>query len=130
VKLKYLPKWIEIRRKIAKIYHEELSNLKEIVLPPPPTNGRFYDVYQHYVIRVKERDSLSSFLEARGIETMIFWPVPLHKQVALGLESYHLPMTEKVSREVLALPIYPEMTEKDQAYVIGALKEFYNKIRH
>ncbi|MEM3580646.1 MAG: DegT/DnrJ/EryC1/StrS family aminotransferase [Candidatus Bathyarchaeia archaeon] len=125
VKLKYLNKWIERRREIAKIYHEGLSEIEEIRLPPPPSNNSpYYDVFQNYVIRLKERDKLAIFLERNGIETMISWKTPNHLQKALKLDHFKLPETEKISKEVISLPIYPELTNEQVEYVISTIKKF------
>ncbi|MEM2914595.1 MAG: DegT/DnrJ/EryC1/StrS family aminotransferase, partial [Candidatus Bathyarchaeia archaeon] len=71
VKLKYLPQWIKRRREIARIYDEGLRDIDEVKLPPPPTEtGPYYDVYQNYVIRAKNRDALGNFLEINGVEIM------------------------------------------------------------
>ncbi|MEM1524568.1 MAG: DegT/DnrJ/EryC1/StrS family aminotransferase [Nitrososphaerales archaeon] len=125
VKLKYVPKWIERRREIAKLYHQALSNITKLKLPPPPMNGRFYDVYQNYVIRAKRRDELVKHLMREGIEVLISWPKPLHKHEALGLSNFHLPMTEQISKEVVSLPIYPELSNNDVNFVIQAIQTFY-----
>jgi len=128
VKLKYLPKWIERRREIAKSYHEELSDLNEVKLPPPPTTtGPYYDVYQNYVIRVKDRDELVKFLEKNGIETMVSWRIPNHLQPSLNLKHFSLPNTEKLSCEVLSLPMYPELTDEQVHYVIDVIHDFYEQ---
>lgn len=126
VKLKYLPKWIERRREIAKIYHEGLSDLSEVKLLPPPTaTGPYYDVYQNYVIRVKDRDELVKFLEKNGVETMVSWRIPNHLQPALNLDHFSLPRTVKLSNEVLSLPMYPELTDEQVHYVIDVIHDFY-----
>jgi dTDP-4-amino-4,6-dideoxygalactose transaminase len=128
VKLKYLPRWIERRREIAKSYHEGLSDLNEVKLPPPPTTtGPYYDVYQNYVIRVKDRDELVKFLEKNGIETMVSWRTPNHLQPSLNLKHFSLPNTEKLSCEVLSLPMYPELTDEQVHYVIDVIHDFYEQ---
>lgn len=129
VKLKYLPNWIERRREIAKIYHKGLSDLAQLKLPPPPTtNSIYYDVYQNYVVRGKHRDDLVEFLEKKGVETIVSWRIPNHLQPALNLTNFKLPETEKLSREVVSLPIYPELTDEQVRYVINVIHDFYKKI--
>jgi dTDP-4-amino-4,6-dideoxygalactose transaminase len=126
VKLKYIPEWIERRREIAKIYHEGLSDLTEVKLPPPPTKtGPYYDVCQNYVIRVKNRDELVKFLEKKSVETMVSWRIPNHLQPALNLTHFKLPKTEKLSNEVLSLPMYPELSNEKVNFVIEAIHDFY-----
>jgi len=127
VKMKYMPHWIERRREIAKTYHKGLSDLAEVKLPPPPTTkGPYYDVYQNYVVRVKERDALVKFLEKNGVETMISWRTPNHLQPALNLTHFKLPKTEKLSNEVVSLPMYPELTDEQVHYVIDVIHDFYD----
>ncbi len=126
VKLKYLPEWIERRREIARIYHEGLLDVAEVKLPPPPTTtGPYYDVYQNYVIRVKNRDELVEFLEKNGIETIVSWRIPNHLQTALNLNHFSLPKTEKLSKEVVSLPMYPELSDEQVHYVISVIHDFY-----
>ncbi len=129
VKLKHLPKWIKRRREIAKIYHEGLKDIEYIKLPPPPTEkGPYFDVYQNYVIRAQKRDKLEKYLQKEGIETMVKWRIPNHKQKALKiLHKFHLPMTEKISKEVLSLPMYPELENWQIEYVIEKVRKFYKK---
>jgi dTDP-4-amino-4,6-dideoxygalactose transaminase len=126
VKLKYLSEWIEKRREIAKIYHEGLSDIAEVKLPPPPTTtGPYYDVYQNYVIRIKERDELVEFLEKNGVETIVSWRIPNHLHPALNLNRFSLPMTEKLSNEVVSLPMFPELTDEQVHYVVDVIHDFY-----
>ena len=126
VKLKYLPSWIRTRGTLAMRYQVGLSDIPNIVLPPAPSRGGLYfDVFQNYVIRVKERDALVSFLRKQGIEIIVSWPIPLNKQKSLGLEHFSLPVTEQVSNEVLSLPLYPELAIKKVDYVIEQIHNFY-----
>jgi dTDP-4-amino-4,6-dideoxygalactose transaminase len=128
VKMKYLPKWIERRREIAKIYHEGLSDISKIKLPPPPTSsGPYYDVYQNYVIRAKNRDNLVKFLENEGVETIVSWRTPNHFHPALKLKHFKLPVTEQLCNEVVSLPIYPELNNEQAEYVISVLHDFYEQ---
>ena len=123
VKLTHLPEWIEKRREIASLYHEGLSDLQELKLPPPPhSNDRFFDVYQNYVIRAKERDKLVAHLRESGIEILISWPKPMHHHDALGLMHFHLPTTEQISNEVLSLPMYPELSDEQAEFVVEAVR--------
>lgn len=127
VKLKHLPNWIKRRRGIAQIYHRGLKSIKEIKLPAPPaTEGPYYDIYQNYVIRAKNRDNLRKYLAEKGIETLVKWPIPNHSQPGLKLSRFRLPLTEKISQEVISLPIYPELTNEQIDYVIDCIKKFYS----
>jgi dTDP-4-amino-4,6-dideoxygalactose transaminase len=126
VKLKYLHKWIERRREIANIYQAGLSELSRVKLPPPPTTkGPYYDVYQNYVIRIKERDELVKFLEQNGVETIVSWRIPNHFHPALNLKHFKLPRTEELSNEVVSLPMYPELPDDQVHYVIDVIHDFY-----
>ena len=126
VKLKHLPGWIERRRELANLYHHGLSDLPELKLPSPPhSDDRFFDVYQNYVIRAKERDRLVAHLKENGIEILVSWPKPMHHHDALGLKHFHLPKTEQISNEVLSLPMYPELGEVDVGVVVEAINNFY-----
>ena len=82
-------------------------------------------VYQNAVIMVKNRDELKAYLESKGIETLISWAIPLHKQPSLNLDNFNLPITERISREVISLPMYPELTDKEIMYVIDTVRGFY-----
>ena len=126
VKLKHLPEWIERRRELASLYHQGLLDLPELKLPPTPlSNDRFFDVYQNYVIRAKERDRLVAHLMKAGIEILVSWPKPMHHHEALGLKHFQLPKTEQISNEVLSLPMYPELGGEDVGGVLEAVRNFY-----
>ncbi len=124
VKLKHLPQWIERRRELAALYHKGLSSISSIKLPPPPGNGDYFDVYQNYVLRSQQRDELVKHLRSSGVEIIVSWPKPLHKHEALGLTRFNLPMTEQISREVLSIPLYPEMSNDSVKVVVDAIRSF------
>lgn len=126
VKLKYLPKWIERRRKLAAQYEEHLGDILELRLPPAPkVNSLYFDVFSSYVVRTERREALKQHLEKAGIEVFVHWSIPLHQQEKLGLSHWHLPMTERVSKEVLSLPLHPELTDLGQRQVIEAIRNFF-----
>jgi len=129
VKLKKLPKWIERRREIAKMYQEGLCEIKEIKLPPPPEeNGEHYDIYQNYEIEAERRDELMTYLRNKGVEVVIQWGgKAVHQFPALGLGDVHLPRTEEMFKKALLLPLYPELTDEQVRYVIDSIKEFYSQ---
>ena len=116
-KLKYLPQWINRRKEIARMYDKGLDG---VVLPP------IADIYQNYVIKAQKRDELFEFLKENGIETQIKDRVPNHLQKNLGLK-FNLPVTERLSNEVISLPIYPELTNEEVEFVIKKIKEFYER---
>ena len=135
VKLKYIDGWNEARRVVAKRYHAlfAAAGLAEagpypshgIVLPHEVAGSRH--VWHQYVIRTNRRDKLREFLTARRIGSEIYYPVPLHMQEALkglGYAEGSFPEAERAAREVLALPIFPELREDEQQTVVAAVAEF------
>ena len=127
VKLKYLDGWNEARRRVAQRYNELLADLP---VTTPYESPEVYHVYHQYTVRAPERNRLSAHLKERGIGTMIYYPVPLHRQqlyTGLGYAEGSLLTSEAASREVLSLPMYPELTEAQQTLVAEAIKEFYGK---
>lgn len=128
MKLRYLPQWIERRRELAGIYHKGLSGMPDLQLPPSPqTQGRYFDVYQNYVVRTKERDRLADHLRESGIEVLISWPKPMHHHEVLGLKHFSLPETESMSKEVVSLPMNTELTNDQVEYVINCVRSFYGR---
>lgn len=124
MKFNYFDKWIKRRREIARLYDESLSDISDL-LPHPCSNNDYFDVYQNYVIRSSRRDQLVKHLRSSGIEVLISWPVSLHKQKALELSHFNLPVTERISAEVVSLPIYPELTDDEVRIVVDAVRNFY-----
>ena len=123
VKLPHLDEYVARRRAIARMYDDALCGLPGLLLPPPPSeDGPYFDVYQNYVVRTARRDELVAHLREHGIETLVSWPVPMHHQKTLNLSHFHLPETEAQSREVLSLPMYPELSNEDAMYVAGAVR--------
>lgn len=129
VKLKYLDQWTELRRRHAMLYGQLFAQagLIERTQLPMEQPG-CYHVYNQYVIRVPRRDELRKFLAKEGIGTEVYYPLPLHLQPCLkhlGYRPGDLPEAERAARESLALPIYPELTEDQQAYIVEKIKAFY-----
>ena len=124
VKMKYLSKNVLRRRMIAEYYG---SGLDDIVLPIPGSlGGAWYDVFQNYVIRTEQRDRLKDWLRDRGIETLVSWPIPNHRQKGLAdLHRFNLPVTEQISNEVLSLPMHPELSDPEVEYVVEAVRSFF-----
>ncbi len=125
VKLKYLDKWNEKRRQSAALYDELLVNLP-VKRPKIETNN--VSTYHQYTIRAPRRDDLQKYLKEHGIGSMIYYPVPLHLQKcfsSLGYRQGDLPISEKLCKEVISLPIYPELTEEQIEYVAEQIKSFY-----
>lgn len=130
VKLRYLPRWNEARQRIAQWYFDKLGDVAEIQLPCIQP-GRV-SVFHQFVIRIPNRDEAQQYLREHGIATAIFYPIPIHKQPCFShyhsaQESY--PEAEKASQEVLALPIYPELTEEQVSYIAETIKDFLTRKR-
>lgn len=119
VKLKYLDDWNNKRIKNAKLYNELLENVNVIL---PKKNDNVKHIYHLYVIRTKNRDKLQKYLKDNGIATGIHYPVPLHQQPFYKKKERY-PITEQYSKEILSLPIFPELTEEQITYVCNKIKE-------
>jgi dTDP-4-amino-4,6-dideoxygalactose transaminase len=127
VKLKHLTGWTEMRRSNASRYRFlfQQKGLAECALLPGDSPGH---IYNQFVVRFPDRDRLRSFLRERGVETEIYYPIPLHLQECfqyLGHAPGDFPEAEKAAHASLALPIYPEITEEQQSYVVENVGEFY-----
>lgn len=121
VKLKYLDDWHEARRRNAQLYDTLLAGSN--VITPKIEEGN-WSIYNQYVIRVPNRDAVKQKLAERGIGSAIYYPIPLHLQDCfryLGYKEGDLPETERACREVLALPVYPELEEEKVRYVAAQL---------
>jgi len=125
MKMKYLEGWIHRRREIARYYYGRLVQVETVSLPPCPTDGDYYDTFQNFAIMVHDRDELVEHLRSKGVETLVHWQVPIHKNEALGLQYDDLKHTEKISREVLSLPMYPELTNEQVEYVCDVIEGYY-----
>ena len=129
LKLTRLAKWEKGRIRNARRYDRlfKASGLTGIVtLPVIHTDD--HSIFNQYVARVKKRDALRAHLAAKGIGTEIYYPVPLHLQrcfMELGYKRGVLPVSERAARETIALPIYPELKEKEQRYVVETIGAFY-----
>ncbi len=135
VKLKYIDGWNRARRAVAKKYHAMFRAAGLAESGPYPTHGVIlphevpgaHHVWHQYVLRTRRRDALREFLAIRNIGSEIYYPVPLHLQDAfksLGYKQGDFPETERAAREVLALPIFPELREDEQQTVVAAIAEF------
>ncbi len=126
LKFKYLLQYIQRRREIASLYDKGLADVKGVKLPSAPdSDERRFDNFQNYVLKAEKRDELYDFLKEKGIETLIKDPIPNHWHKGLGLSHFHLPNTEKFAKEIISLPMYPELTNGQVEYVIGRVKSFY-----
>jgi len=123
-KLPYLEQWIMRRQEIARQYGEGLRKIE--LIRPCLAEGSTH-VYYLYVLAVKDRDALQTYLEEKGIETLIHYPVPLHRQKAFGNArvSGVLKNTERRVGQILSLPMYPWLRDDEVGYIIEAIKGYY-----
>lgn len=137
VKLKYLHEWNNRRREKACYYFklfrdaglEQSGELTKHGVQLPPVREEAGHIYHQFVIRAARRDQLREFLSAREIGSEIYYPVPLHRQKCFDYLGYcegDLPVAEQAAREVLAIPIFPEITADEQARVVDAIAAFYS----
>ena len=131
VKLPHLEAWTAARQRNADRYEAlfSQSGLASTVRVPQRAPGRTH-IYNQFVLRVPERDQLRAYLQTQGIGTEIYYPEPLHLQPCfrgLGYAAGSFPVAEAAAREVLALPIYPELSEAQQAWVVEAIQLFFQQ---
>lgn len=137
VKLKRINAWNAARRERAQIYEQLLAKSGLLAAKgtrPAPvqllhTSPGASHIYHQFVIRAQRRDQLRSFLTERGIGSEIYYPLPLHLQKCfayLGYSEGDFPEAERAAREVLALPMFPELTGDEQEYVVDAIADFYS----
>jgi len=126
VKLNYISTWTRMRQENANLYSQWLQDVAEVTVPRIKS-GRTHS-FHLYVIRVKERDALMKYLADHGISTGLHYPVPLHLQKAyahLGYQRGDFPVAEKMAKEILSLPMYPELTEEQIRFVVDQIKNFF-----
>ena len=131
VKLKYLDQWTEGRRRNAERYRQLFAQAKHAdrVTLPPTAPGNFH-VYNQFTVRVPKRDELRTFLKEKGVGSEVYYPLPMHLQNCyrdLGHQKGSFPLSERAAEEVMSLPIYPELTEAQQSYVVEMIAEFYKR---
>ena len=132
IKLKHLASWNEERRKIADYYKLLLkaNDLHEFVSAPVELEGNNH-IYHQYVVRVKsKRDELMNYLNAEGFAVRVYYPLPLHLQPCfkyLGYKAGDFPVSERLSREVLALPVFPGLKAEEQEALVSAMRKFFRK---
>ena len=149
VKLTRLNKWIERRKAIAINYISQLSSIESIELPSNNLSNNSFHSWNQFVIRIMDnsfvknikansedvfdntnRDLFKNELHRLGVNTIIYYPIPIHLQPAyreLGYTEGSLPITEKVCSQVISLPIFPELKFIQQSYVIDRIKEIFQK---
>jgi dTDP-4-amino-4,6-dideoxygalactose transaminase len=135
VKMRYIESWNEKRREHAATYDRLLveSGLTSSTGTAPvrqlARSKEARHIFHQYVIRAGRRDELKSFLAERKIGSEVYYPLPLHQQCVfayLGVQSGNLPVAEQAAREVLALPMFPELTEPEIRWVVESIAEFYS----
>jgi dTDP-4-amino-4,6-dideoxygalactose transaminase len=125
-RLARLPEWIERRREIARAYTRLLRDVPEMEIPVGPDDDpQRRDVYRNYPITTDWRDPLADHLRADGVETLISWPIALHRQPGLGLGHHRLPRTEALCDRVLSLPMYPELGDDQVEFVAASIRRFF-----
>ena len=129
VKMPHLDKWSDERARKAGVYAELLNTARlscEVIAPAVRPEARH--IFHQYVIRIpKHRDAMMEHLKTHGVGTKVYYPIPLHRQECfayLGYKEGEFPESERAARETLALPVYPELTDAQQAYVVETLASF------
>jgi dTDP-4-amino-4,6-dideoxygalactose transaminase len=126
VKLRHLDRWIEARRRLAEAYASSLAGLPQVKLPIEKDGAR--SAWYLFTLRAAARDALQNRLAEQGIETAVHYPKPIHLQRAMapaGGRAGDLPVSEALCREVLSLPLYPELPESSVCRVAEEIRTFY-----
>jgi len=127
IKLQHLPTWNTQRQELARVYDGLLSELAEHAIAPKAADWA-KPVYHLYVIRVEDRDDLMARLATENIGTGIHYPIPLHLQKAyvhLGYQEGDFPVAERLAKEIVSLPMFPNLTEEQQSRVYQALRQIF-----
>jgi len=126
--LKMLDGWNDKRRVAAKQYDSLLKGVGDLVLPPQPTKD-VVPVFHLYTVRTKRRNDLKTFLESKGVQVGVHYEIPIHLQPIYkqmyGFKEGMLPLTERLCKEVLVLPMFADITSEQIKYVVECVKEFY-----
>lgn len=126
VKLNYLNSYTEKRQEIAKVYDAELGKIEGLIIPQRSTNSTH--VFHQYTLRVlnNQRDQLKSYLYDKGIPSMIYYPMPVHHQVAYqNILHSDLKISEQLSKEVLSIPIHTELSDEEIQYICDSINRFF-----
>jgi dTDP-4-amino-4,6-dideoxygalactose transaminase len=127
MKMKSFDQEIVRRRAIAKKYHNMLSEIEDLKLPPgPEEKGIHFDVYQNYELEAGKRDTLRDFMQDRGIHTIIQWAgKPVHQFKNLGFDNVTLPTTDSFFKKCFMLPMHTALSDEDVDYISSTIREFY-----
>ncbi|RNI31204.1 DegT/DnrJ/EryC1/StrS family aminotransferase [Rufibacter latericius] len=126
-KLSFLDTLNTERKRLAALYLESLGGLGDLCLPSVSSENTGH-IYHLFVVRTHRRDYLQQFLQEKGVQTLIHYPVPPHLQLAyqsLGYRKGDFPLTEELAATSLSLPLFPGMTDKEQTHVIQQIQEFF-----
>lgn len=127
VKLKHLPKWTAARQTVARQYFDLLKDVAGLILPVKRNDVSH--VYHLFVVRVKNRLAFMNFLKEKGIDTGIHYPIPCHMQKAyqsLGYDDTDFPVSYGHADHLVSLPMYPELSKEEIAYVCNCIKNFFH----
>jgi dTDP-4-amino-4,6-dideoxygalactose transaminase len=128
VKLRHLDAWTEARQRNAARYTAWFNERQTPVTPPLIAPYQTRHVFNQYTLQCERRDELKAYLAQRGVGSEVYYPLPLHLQecfAGLGYQPGDLPVSEQLAHRVLSLPVYPELSAGDQAYVVDCIGEFY-----
>ena len=126
IKLKYFKKWVSKRRSVARQYFLHLSDLSHFIkLPVYKDNSKFYETFNSFVLRAKNRNNLKKFLLKNKIEVFSHIDKGVHLEKNLYKKKITLKNTEKIEKEIISLPIYPELKKKDILYICKKIRKFY-----
>lgn len=129
VKFPHLEDWSNLRRTHADFYTQLLNEKVGNYVKTPVKVEGFHHVFHQYTILTERRDELQAYLKENGVETMIYYPLPLHIQPvfeSLGYKNGDYPKAEKAANEALSLPMFPELKEEQQKYVVEKIAEFFS----
>jgi dTDP-4-amino-4,6-dideoxygalactose transaminase len=129
VKFRHLDSWTEGRQRNAALYRKVLAEMSIPVTPPVPAPYQTRHIYNQFSILCQRRDQLQAYLKENGIGTEVYYPLPLHLQVcfsSLGYKAGDFPVSERLAKESLALPVHSELSNDDVEQVCRALRAFYS----
>lgn len=137
VKLPYLDRWTSLRQEHANRYEQLFTDsglIEKIGLRLPEAVYKksgipHYHIYNQFVIGVPQRDELRGFLKEKGVGNEVYYPVPFHLQealVGLGYKEGAFPVAEQACKDLIALPVFPELSQSQQEFVVSTVKEFYS----
>jgi len=128
IKLKHLDDWTARRQANAAHYFELFAKLDLPVEVPTIAPYQTRHVFNQFTLQCERRDELKKHLSEHGVGAEIYYPLPLHLQQCfseLGYEAGDLPVSENLANRALSIPVYPELTREDQAYVVDTIADFY-----